>query len=87
MGGKIAALTVLENTDNAEVAKDIAMQVAASNPQYLSIATVEPDFLEKEKHIKLEAVKNDPALANKPEQALARLLKVKLIKLLRKFVF
>ena len=47
MGGKIAALTVLENTDNAEVAKDIAMQVAASNPQYLSIATVEPDFLEK----------------------------------------
>lgn len=83
MGGKIAALTVLENTDNAEVAKDIAMQVAASNPQYLSIATVEPDFLEKEKHIQLEAVKNDPALANKPEQALAKIVEGKVNKTLK----
>lgn len=83
MGGKIAALTVLENTDNAEVAKDIAMQVAASNPQYLSIATVEPDFLEKEKHIQLEAVKNDPALANKPEQALVKIVEGKVNKTLK----
>ncbi len=32
MGGRIAALALLENTENADVAKDIAMHIAAINP-------------------------------------------------------
>ncbi|MDT8336795.1 MAG: translation elongation factor Ts, partial [Candidatus Izemoplasmatales bacterium] len=35
MGGKIASLALI-NGDNAEVAKNIAMHVAASNPKYVS---------------------------------------------------
>lgn len=83
MGGKITSLVVLANTDNEEVAKDIAMQVAASNPQYLSKDVVDAEYLEKEKHIQLEAAKNDPVLSSKPEQALAKIIEGKVNKTLK----
>src|SRR5699024_3855544 len=35
MGGRIGALTVLEGTTDEDVAKDIAMHVAAVNPSYI----------------------------------------------------
>lgn len=83
MGGKITSLVVLANTNNEEVAKDIAMQVAASNPQYLSKDVVDAEYLEKEKHIQLEAAKNDPVLSSKPEQALAKIIEGKVNKTLK----
>lgn len=50
MGGRIAVLAVLAN-DNDEVAKDIAMHVAAQKPQYLDRSQVDQTTLEHEKHI------------------------------------
>lgn len=57
MGGKIVALTVLEK--DIEVAKDIAMQVAAMRPLYLNSEEVPADVLEKEKSILTEQAENE----------------------------
>lgn len=50
MGGRIAVLAVLENKDE-EVAKDMAMHIAAQNPKYLNRSQVDQETLEHEKHI------------------------------------
>lgn len=53
-GGRIGVLVQLEseNTEGLdELAKDIAMQIAAANPQYISRDQVTADTLEKEKEI------------------------------------
>ena len=50
MGGRIAVLDVLAN-DDAEVAKDIAMHVAANNPKYLDRSQVDSETLEHEKKV------------------------------------
>ena len=58
MGGRIAALTVVKGA-NAEVAKDVAMQVAAMKPLYLNIAEVPADVLENERKIQKELAMNE----------------------------
>ncbi len=50
MGGRIAVLTVLAD-DKPEVAKDIAMHIAAQKPLYLDRSQVNQETLEHEKHI------------------------------------
>jgi elongation factor Ts len=50
MGGRIAVLAVLA-LDNAEVAKDIAMHIAAQKPLYLDRTQVDQNLLEHEKHV------------------------------------
>ncbi len=50
MGGRIAVLAVL-STNNAEVAKDIAMHVAAQNPRYLDRSQVDQATLDHEKKV------------------------------------
>ncbi len=50
MGGRIAVLDVTD-VDNADVAKDIAMHIAAQNPKYLDRSEVDPETLEHEKHV------------------------------------
>jgi len=47
-GGRIGVLVDLEGGDN-EVARDIAMHVAALNPAYIDVDDVPADVLEKEK--------------------------------------
>lgn len=49
--GKIGVLVPVEGCDNADVAKDIAMQVAAVNPVCVSPDEVPSDLLDKEKEI------------------------------------
>ena len=63
MGGKIVALTLL--TSDEEVAKDIAMQVAAMRPLYLDRDNVPADVLEKEKTILHEQAENEGLDPNK----------------------
>ena len=63
MGGKIVALTVLST--NEELAKDIAMQVAAMRPLYLNREQVPADVLEKEKAILREQAENEGLDPNK----------------------
>ena len=57
MGGKIVALTVLSSDE--ELAKDIAMQVAAMRPLYLDRTQVPAEVLEKEKTILREQAENE----------------------------
>ena len=63
MGGKIVALTLLDKDE--ELAKDIAMQVAAMRPLYLSREDVPSDVLEKERTILKEQAENEGLDSNK----------------------
>ncbi|MDD3048924.1 MAG: translation elongation factor Ts [Bacilli bacterium] len=58
MGGKIVVLVVVENATE-EVAKDVAMHVAAMKPQYVNRSEVEASVLEKEKAIIKEQAINE----------------------------
>ncbi len=50
MGGRIAVINVMEK-DDFEVAKDMAMHIAAQNPRYLDRSQVDQETLEHEKHV------------------------------------
>ena len=64
MGGKIVTLAVLEGNDT-EVAKDVAMQIAAMKPLYLDKDSVPEDRIEKERAILTEQAENEGLDANK----------------------
>ncbi len=64
MGGKIVTLAVLEGTDE-EVAKDVAMQIAAMRPLYLDKDSVPIERVEKEREILTEQAENEGLDANK----------------------
>lgn len=64
MGGKIVTLAVLEGTDE-EVAKDVAMQIAAMRPLYLDKDSVPTERVEKEREILTEQAENEGLDANK----------------------
>lgn len=53
-GGSIGVLTILENSDNEEVARDVAMHVAAINPPYLTSDQVPAEVYEHEKNVQTE---------------------------------
>ena len=57
MGGRIVALTLLDS--DCELAKDIAMQVAAMKPLYLNRDNVPAEVLEKERTILKEQAENE----------------------------
>ena len=57
MGGKIVSVCVL--TKDEELAKDIAMQIAAMRPLYLNRDMVPAEVLEKEKSILKEQAENE----------------------------
>ena len=57
-----------------EAARDVAMQVAAINPLYLSKDVVPQDDVEKEKHIIIAQIKEDPKNANKPDAIIEKMV-------------
>lgn len=62
-GGRIAALTVVEGADEA-TAKDVAMHVAAVNPEFLDRSEVSDERLEHERGIFKEETLNEGKPAN-----------------------
>lgn len=54
--------------------KDVAMQIAALNTQYLDQASVPAEVVEHEKEIMIAQMKQDPKMANKPEQVLEKIV-------------
>ena len=82
MGGKISALVVLEG-GNEVVAKDVAMQVASMSPQFVSREHMPAEVVENERHVQLEILKNDAALASKPEKVLHGIVEGRLTKALQ----
>ena len=68
-GGRIGVIVVGNGEDNAAVREaltNIAMQVAAMNPQYVSRDEISADELAKIKEITLESALNDPFTLPKP---------------------
>lgn len=81
MGGKIGVLVALEgagpkNAEVAALAKDLAMQVAAANPTYVSRRDVPASVIEHEKSIYREQAK----VSGKPEKILDKIAEGKLEK-------
>ena len=79
MGGKIGVLVLLAKED-AELGKGLAMHIAANNPKFVHFADIPAAQIENEKNIQIEACKNDPKLANKPEVALKKIVEGKVNK-------
>jgi elongation factor Ts len=66
MAGKIASLTII-NGDNAEVAKDVAMHVAASSPKYVSQEEISEEFIAHEREVLTKEALNENAESDKPK--------------------
>ena len=65
----------VENTEGfAEYAKNVCMQIAAMNPLYVCKCNVPESVIQAEKDILLAQIKNDPKLANKPEQIIEKMV-------------
>lgn len=69
MGGEIATLTVVEGADT-ETAKDVAMHVAAINPQFVNRDEVPADQVAHEKEVLTEEAKNE----GKPEKIIEKMV-------------
>ena len=85
MGGKIATLVVLAKED-AELAKGLAMHIAANAPKYIAQEDIPAEVIAHEKAIALENMKNDPKMAGKPEAMLNGIADGKVKKLLAESV-
>ncbi|MBQ4072021.1 MAG: elongation factor Ts [Clostridia bacterium] len=62
----------------AECAKNVALQVAAMNVQYLDEASVPAEVLAEEKSILIKQMQQDPKMANKPEAVLTKIVEGRL---------
>lgn len=84
--GKIGVLVEADAPATDEVKecmKNVAMQIAALNPKYLSSAEVPEDYKEHEKEILLAQAKNDPKNAGKPEAIIEKMITGRLAKELK----
>ncbi|MDE6622069.1 MAG: translation elongation factor Ts [Lachnospiraceae bacterium] len=73
-GGKIGVIvdaeTAVVNDAVKEALNNIAMQVAALYPKYVSSEEVSEEYKAHEKEIIAEQIKNDPKMAGKPEKVI-----------------
>ena len=86
-GGKIGVL-VEAKTDNVtdgvkECLKNVAMQVAAMSPKYVSTADVSEEYKKSELESLIAQAKNDPKNASKPENILEKMVQGRLNKELK----
>ena len=86
-GGRIGVLVRFEADGAAagsaamkECGKDVAMQIAALNPLYLSKETVPAADVEHERKIQIAEIKNDPKNASKPDNIIEKMVEGKLRK-------
>ena len=77
MGGRISSVVLLDGAD-AEVAKDVAMHVAAIAPHYVSREEVPADVLAHEKEVQM----NSDDLAGKPDNLKEKMVEGRLNKFL-----
>lgn len=67
-GGRIGVLVKIDSQDTSdrvkEVAKDVAMQIAAANPKYITRDEIPADFIEKEREILKQQALNEGKPAN-----------------------
>ncbi len=76
LGGKIGVLVALDQAGQGELAADIAMQIAATNPRYITPEEVPGEELDKEKGIYREQLLKE----GKPENIIENILTGKVAK-------
>jgi elongation factor Ts len=69
---RIGVLVGLDK-DAAEAGKDVAMQIAALNPVAVDAASVPASVIAREKDIVMDLMKQDPKMAGKPDEMLAKI--------------
>lgn len=74
MGGRIGVLTLLEGTTDEQVAKDVAMHVAAVNPRYVSRDAVSDEEVNHER----EVLKAQALNEGKPEHIVEKMVEGRL---------
>lgn len=88
MGGSVGVLVEV-NCETDFVARgdqfkalvhDIALQIAASKPEYVCESEVPAERVETEKRIMAEQIKNDPKFANKPAKVVDMMIEGKISK-------
>lgn len=86
-GGSVGVLVMFDTDDKTAatdafkvMGKDVAMQIAAMSPAYLDEASVPADVLAHEKEITKAQLAEDPKMAGKPEQVLAKIVDGKIDK-------
>ncbi|MGC8202416.1 translation elongation factor Ts [Aliiroseovarius sp. PTFE2010] len=75
--GKIGVLVALKGADNG-IGKQIAMHIAAANPQSLSEADLDPAIVEKERQIQIDIARE----SGKPEQVIEKMIEGRMKKFL-----
>ncbi|MCD8216715.1 MAG: translation elongation factor Ts [Clostridiales bacterium] len=87
MGGKIGVLVDVEtdvvNDDIKEMAKNIAMQVAALKPQYTNRSEISAEYIAHEEEILRAQIMNDPKESQKPEKVIEGMIKGRINKELK----
>ncbi|MCI8593275.1 MAG: elongation factor Ts [Lachnospiraceae bacterium] len=87
MGGKIGVLVDVEtdviNDAVKEMANNVAMQVAAMKPVYVSTDDVSEEYKQKELAILVAQAKNDPKNAGKPDNIIEKMVTGRLNKELK----
>lgn len=87
MGGKIGVLvsvtTDVVNEAVEEMAKNIAMQVAALNPKYTDRSEVSAEYIAHEEEVLLAQIENDPNESKKPEKVKQGMIKGRINKQLK----
>ncbi len=83
-GGKVAVLVEfisdVKNDALIEAGKNICMQIAAMNPQFVSKDEISQEFIAKETDILTQQAKNDPANASKPDKVIEKMIQGRLNK-------
>ncbi len=74
---RIGVLVGLDK-ESAEVGKDVAMQIAALNPVAVDASSVPADVIAREKDIIVELMKQDPKMAGKPAEMIAKIAEGKM---------
>jgi elongation factor Ts len=88
MGGKVGVLVelncetdfVARGEEFQQLVKDIAMHIAAAEPRYVTREEIPANVLDKERDIARAQAKNDPKMANKPEQVIEKIVEGRLNK-------
>ena len=75
-GGKIGALVAISASDSVALGTDIAMQVAAANPQYITPEEVPAEIVEQEKSVYREQLSKE----GKPAEIVEKILDGKIAK-------
>ncbi|HDJ2610191.1 TPA: elongation factor Ts [Staphylococcus aureus] len=79
MGGRIGVLTVVEGSTDEEAARDVAMHIAAINPEYVSSEQVSEEEINHEREVLKQQALNE----GKPENIVEKMVEGRLRKYLQ----